>query len=380
MSIPIDKSLSAIRTDIYGRVSTVQQDGWLPERLSLDRGPVRGMIELWSWGLYQLYQFLSHVLGQQFPSLASGKWLDLHCAQVEVTRLAATRARGIVQFSRAAAAGNVKIAAGRIVKTKPDGLGNVYRFVTTADAVLADGQPTVDVAVEAESYGRASNVTTGQISEIVTVIPGVDAVTNPADWMAGEGDDEETDARLRERYALAWMALNGATKYAYESWARSVSGVVAVTVLDRHPRGQGTVDVVVKGAAGAPTQELLDSVDAVVREQKPINDDVLVRGPVTVAVDIAAELEITGGEAAEIVAAAEERIEALFLDPSPIAGIAPLEIGEDLTLDRLVSEIMAAGPEIKRINRVSPENDVEVGPDALVVLNSLALTHVAAEK
>ncbi len=129
------------------------------------------------------------------------------------------------------------IAAGRIVKTLPDGTGAVYRYVTDADAVLSDGQTAVSVAVTAEEYGAAANVTVGSITEMSTVIEGVSAVTNAADWLTSEGADEETDDALRERYFLRWTENNGCTKYAYKSWALGVTGVIAVTIRDQHPRG-----------------------------------------------------------------------------------------------------------------------------------------------
>ncbi|MBF0590182.1 MAG: hypothetical protein HQL53_13760, partial [Magnetococcales bacterium] len=46
MSIPVEKSLEEVRTDLFNRISTVQQEGWLPSELNLNRGPVRGLIEV----------------------------------------------------------------------------------------------------------------------------------------------------------------------------------------------------------------------------------------------------------------------------------------------------------------------------------------------
>ena len=373
MSLPIEKSLADIRTDLYSRVASVQQDGFLPQSLNLNRGPVRGLIELWAWGLYQLYQFLILVLGQVFPETATGKWLDLHCAQVRVTRQAATKAEGKVIFSRSGTSGNVPIKSGRVVRTKPDGLGNVYRFVTTADAVLADGQTQVTIPVISEEYGAAANVTTGAICEISTSISGVDAVTNASGWLDSEGADEEEDDALRERYFLAWQEVNGATKYAYISWARSVTGVVSVKILDQHPRGQGTVDVIVRSTAGVPTQNLLDDVTAVVEEKRPINDDVETRGPSAVTIDLVAELELVSGDAAEIVAEAETRVRAIFTDPETVSDVTPIQVGEDLTLDRLTHVIMAVSG-IKRINWTAPAADVTVEKDGLAVLGTLSLS------
>jgi len=385
MSIPVSKTLAEVREDLYTRLSEVHATyaaaGYLPRALNLNKGVIRGLIELWAWGLYALYVFLFKILAQAFPESATGDWLDLHCAQVGVTRKAATKAQGLVIFSRTGTSGNVKIAAGRIVKTLPDGTGTVYRYTTDADAVLPDGQTSVAVAVTAEEYGAASNVTVGSITELATVVQGIEAVTNAADWLTSEGTDEEDDDSLRERYFLKWTDANGCTKFAYKSWALSVTGVIAVTILDQHPRGQGTVDVVLKGAAGIPTDALVEAVRVVVAAVAPVNDDFLVKGPTAVDVAIEANLVLTpdAGDAATILAAAEARIRALFTDPTDVTKISPLQIGEDLTLDRLTGTVMYVDG-IKSVTWTSPIADVAVIADGLAVLASLALTSSTAEE
>lgn len=373
MSIPVSKTLDEIRTDLFSRISGLQEQGWLPQRLNLNKGVVRGLIELWAWGLYQLYQFLVVVFGQLFPSLATGTWLDLHCAQVGVERQAATKAEGQARLSRTDTADNVTIPENAVFKTRVDGAGQVYRFVATEGAMLPAGQASILVSVESEAYGRAANVTEGMICEFSNVIPGIDAVTNDPDWLTREAVDREEDDQLRERYFLAWMEGDGSTKYAYESWARSVSGVIDAKILDRHPRGQGTVDVILKGSAGVPTDELVEEVAVLVEEKRPVNDDALVRGPDPVGVVIQAELELVSGTPDLIKAEVENRISAMFTDPSLIPDVAPMEIGEDLTLDRLRHVIMAVSG-IKKINFTLPATDIQVPEDGLAVLVSVAVT------
>lgn len=376
----VSKGLDEIRSDVFGYLTLKQDEwaatGWLPIRLNLNRGIVRGMIELWCWGLWQLYLFMAMVMKQAFADTATGLWLDLHCLQVGVSRKAATKARGTVYFTRTVVAGNVPIKAGRVIRTKPDGAGMVYRFVTVADVVLPAGALEVAVEVEAEEYGAAANVTTGQICEISTTVAGVDGVENRAGWILSEGTDREDDEPLRLRYQLAWKKLNGCTKYAYEAWAREVTGVVGVRIMDQHPRGEGTVDVVVSGSAGVPTQLLLDAVTANILgtgnddEKIPINDDVLIKGPTPVLIDYVAELELTGGVPADIAAEAENRVRALFSTLPLIDGITPIAIGQDATRDRINWAAML--PDVKRI--ITDFVDVPVPEDGLAVLNSIDIT------
>jgi phage-related baseplate assembly protein len=189
--------------------------------------------------------------------------------------------------------------------------------------------------------------------------------------LTSEGVDKEKDEPLRLRYRLAWSGLSGCTRAAYEGWALSVNGCTGVLVMDQHPRGQGTVNVVVRGAAGIPTSGLVTAEGSLIQAKRPMNDDVLVAAPTAVPVVIAGELELIDGDPAAIVLATTNRIYALFANGA--TGITPMAIGQDLTMDLLVSTAMAAG-HIKRINWVAPAADVAVPAAGLAVLTSLTLT------
>jgi len=375
ISALVSKSLEQIRQDLFDFIGAKQDEyaaaGWLPRLLNLNKGIVRGMIEIWAWGLWLLYQFLAVVLKQAFASTATGGWLDLHCLDVGVTRKEAVKASGTVYFTRVGSVGNVPILAGRVVKTLPDGAGQVYRYITTVAALLPDGESEIAVPVAAEEYGAASNVTAGQISEIVTVIPGIDGVENRAGWLLVEGSDREEDEPLRLRYFLAWKTGNGCTKYAYEGWALAVTGTESVRILDNHPRGQGTVDVVVKGTAGIPTAGLLALVNTAVQSNIPINDDALVKGPTPVNVAIAGNLELTSGEPAVIVALAENRLRALFAPVLTVADVPPLLIGQDLPLELQTWAVMGI-PGVKKPTWTNLAT--AVAEDELAVLVSVDLT------
>ncbi len=383
----LSKTIDDVRASIFAHVEEVQDifaaKGWLPGRLNLNRGVVRGLLELYCWGYWQIYALLQRLMRQAVPATASGDWLDTHAASVNLSRRPATKAKGNVRFLRAPSsslAGNVAIPARRIVRTLPDGIGQVYRYSTVADAVLPAEAAYVDVPVEAEDYGAAANASTGQICELVTPVEGISGISNEADWLTSEGADEETDAQLQERYALAWAANNGCTKHAYTSWALSVPGVTSVSILDQHPRGQGTVDVVVRGADVLPTEALLEKVRAAIAPNVPINDDWLVKGPEPVPCAIAGEIEYTSGDPAAIVAQAEARIRALFAETSPLSDVAALQIGQDLTLDLLTHTVLAV-PGVKRVVWTSPAQAViSVPADGVARLESLSLTTRMAEE
>jgi uncharacterized phage protein gp47/JayE len=379
----LDKTLGEVRSGLFARLDDIHADylakGWLPAALNLNRGPARGLIELGNWGRYQVNRDITALIPQCFAAYAGGSWLDLHAADVLLERKPALQAAGKITFSRQQAGGNVKIPAGRLVRTKPDGLGEIHRFVTTEEVVLLENELTVSAPVIAETYGQASNVTAGTIREIVTAIGGVDAVSNSADWLISEGADEEDDDSLRNRYFLQWKSISGLNKYFYESLALSVPGVAAVKVNDRHPRGQGTVDIYIKGAAGMPTQGLIGQVTAIIEENKPQIDDFLVKAPSPVPVNLNIVLHITSGSHEVIKAEAENRLRALFMSPAKTLGINLLNIGEDLTHSRIISEGMKSLG-VKKVEVKSPAADLVISVGQLAVLDSLAISALDAEE
>ena len=379
----LDKTLDDVRTDMFTRLDEVHAEyigkGWLPSALNLNRGPARGLIELGNWGRWRVNEDITALVPQCFAAYATGPWLDLHAADVLLFRKPELQATGNIIFSREKPDGNIKIPTGRLVRTKPDGLGNRYRFITTAEVVLLEDELSVAAPVIAESYGQASNVTAGAICEIVTSINGIDAVTNEVDWLTSEGADVEDDESLRYRYYLRWRAISGLNKYFYESLALSVPGVDSVKVHDRHPRGQGTVDIYIKSVAGLPTQSLIDQVTAVIDVDKPQIDDFLVKAPNPIKADINILLQITRGEHDQIKAAVENRLRAMFAIPAKDIGVKLLDINEDLTHSRIISEGMKSDG-VKKVIVTSPASDLTVPIGGLAVLRGLAIKTESAEE
>ena len=384
LSLPrVSKTLDEVRSGIFTRVEEVQDEyqakGWLPARMNLNKGVIRGLLELVSWMFFQLYQLLEALLTQAVPLLSSGEWLDLHCDQVGVTRKAATKAKGYVRFFRSPQtpeSQNIPIPSGRIVRTLPDGNGAVYRYVTLADAVVQAGQAYAEVLAESEEFGAEANAGVGQIRELATPVSGIDKVSNTVDWLTDEAASGESDEQLRIRYMYAWLSRAGVTSAAYQAAALSVKGCIEAAVSDQHPRGEGTIDVIVRGSAGIPTENLLEAVEAAINEQVVINHDLLVKSPVPVSIDADLELELYSGDEAALRLSAETFIRAMFSgDASRTGGHIPFGIGHDVVRERLAAGVITLMG-VKRINWGGSlaSGDVLVPADGLAILNSASVT------
>jgi uncharacterized phage protein gp47/JayE len=296
--------------------------------------------------------------------------------QIGRDRNTALKARGSVRlFRREDRTGNIAIKAGRIVRTQPDGTGAIYRYVTLADVVLPADSDSITVPCEAEEYGAAANAGSGQICELATPVDGIGMVSNGAGWLEREGADEETDAAMQRRYALSWEALGGVTSAKYKSVALGVSGVADVQVNDQHPRGEGTVDVVIKGVAGLPTPLLLEEVKAASNREIVIHHNLLVKAPEPVPVAVNITLQLLSGDAESLKSQTENFIRDVFSGFNPL--VRGIGIGEDVIRDRLASGIINL-PGVKKIvwSGTLAGGDLVIGADALALLDSL---HIETE-
>lgn len=360
----VDEAIARLKTSGGSKVTNLNPGGVF-----------RTLLEMSLQGVADLYKLLAEVAPQGFAGTASGPWLDLKAQEVGITRNPARKTEGLVTFFRTDAAGQVQIPAGTVVRTEAGASGEYLRYLTSVDAVLPDGALEVVVPVLAEFPGAQYNVGEGLITVLVTNIPGVEGVRNDAGWITSEGADEEDDESLRQRYFLRWSELSlGGTRQAYISWARSVPGVRDVAVDDNFPRGQGTVDVIITGTAGPPSQALIDEVQAYVDQRRPVTANVLVKAPTAQPVDVTLTVWIPAdtGEVAAVQADVEAAVRALF-GLQEVDGIAALRIGEDLLRARLVAIVMAR-QHVVNVDVASPAADVAIPVDGLATLGTLSIT------
>lgn len=317
----------------------------------------------------ELLELLRVVLGNLFASYASDLWLDLLAANFSVRRKSPVKATGVVTLSRIDTGPTVRIAKGNIFKTAMDSTGQELRFVATTTTIFPGGDATCTVPVEAEKAGSLYNVPIGVIKNSLTHIESVETITNAADWLTREGADEETLEALRSRTKGAWADLSTlAIRQKYQNACESMEGVLLARIDDEHPRGQGTVDAIITGTAGAATETLLAAVLAELNKIKGPYDNVLVKSSETVAQAITVALQIPTALNDE---GLEETTKAII---SRVLNISKGRNLNELFVSDLIYLIRTGLPQLRNVKVIEPADDVVLAKDKVIVLGAVTVT------
>ena len=315
-------------------------------------------------------QLLRTVLNEMLVSHASGIWLDLKAADYSKKRKSAQKTRGYVTVSRASVQGEaVRISKGHVFKTGKDINGEELRFFALEDTVLQKGAQSVQVPVEAELEGSRYNVPEGQITQSLIYLDGVDTITNAGGWIIREGSDTETDESLRLRCLRSWAELaHVAIHDTYVNVCEAVNGVLYVTVDDQHPRGQGTIDVIVTSEAGSATEALLEEVRAACETIRAPDDDVLVKSaetvvqPIALTVTVPAAIDRSGLEA---------RITAALTDLLTIRHRRELN---ELTHADIIYKVKSEVSDIRNVTVTQPESDLFLPSGKVILPGAMTIT------
>lgn len=257
----------------------------------------RTLVELQAAGLADLEALRVQIVRGGFLETAEGAWLDLlGQSAYGLVRKQATFARQTFRLTAQAGFGPYSIQPGQLWAGNAAGL----RFNNTEGGTLPLGGQ-LDLEFRAERPGAAYNLPLGSGTVLFTPLPGVN-ISNIAVLEAAI--DPETDAAYRNRCRLRWAELGyGATRAAYESWAlSSTPSVTKVKILDNHPRGQGTVDVVIWGEGGLGAGAVADC-NAYIQLRRPLTADVQVYPATSVTIPITATIRLKAGHLAAVQAA-----------------------------------------------------------------------------
>lgn len=316
----------------------------------------------------EMIELLRMVLNNMFVSHASGPWLDLKMADYSKKRKRAQKAQGLVTVSRQDMDGEaVKVPKGHVFKTIQDINGEELRFFALQATVLQKGAAAVDVLVEAEREGTRYNVPPGQITRTLTYLGDV-SICNSEDWIVREGSDTEDDESARTRTLRAWSELaRRAIEDTFINTAEGVPGVLFAQADCQHPRGQGTVDVIVTGTAGEATLGLLEQVQLAVDQIAGPYDNILVKSSVTVAQDIA--VTVTTNDAADE-ETIQNRIKAILTELLAVRKGRRLW---ELTRSDINHAVRSGYRSATNTVVVTPDRDVKLERDKVIILGNVTV-------
>ena len=310
------------------------------------------------------------ILNNMFVSHASGTWLDLKLADYGKKRKKAQKARGYVTVKRLGEGDAIKIPKGHVFKTETDIDGEELRFFVAENTVLQKGASSVDVIVEAEKEGSRYNVPPGQISKTLVYLGELDSISNGEDWIIREGSDTEDDESFRGRGLRSWAELSQrAIEDSFINAAESVAGVLFAQADCAHPRGQGTVDVIVTGTAGEATEGLLKEVRAAVDKIAGPYDNILVKSSQNIEQDIA--VTVTIGDAALTDEEVERRVEAILTELLAVRKGRKLN---ELNLSDINHAIREGLSSATNVKITTPGDDVLLTKDKVITLGAVTVT------
>jgi uncharacterized phage protein gp47/JayE len=317
----------------------------------------------------ELVKLLRTVVNNMFVSHAQDIWMELKAADFSKKRKQPTKTKGYVTIERDVSGNAIKIAKGDVFKTEQDINGEELRFLVTEDTILQKDSLSQKIPAEAEKEGSKYNVPPGQINKSLTHIEGIDRIYNAADWLIQEGSDLEDIESLRSRTLNSWAELSTyPIRDKYKNVCEGVEGVLFVRVDDMHPRGQGTIDIIVTSTAGAATQSLLDKVAAEADTIKGPYDNLLVKSSETVQQDFEIVIYIAEDASDEGII---EKGEAIITDLMKISKDRELNtLYRDDIIYALKKDIQA----YKKADIISPAADVILSNDKVIILGLLNIT------
>lgn len=211
---------------------------------------------------------IRHALPNVFLKFAAGTYLDVYAWGVNLSRKPAVPAAGSLLFRRASAEGTLAVPAGTVIES-PAINGVTHRVATVHEAVFPDGELALEIEVKAEKAGAGANLGPGYYSILAEPMPGIVSVTNGEHWLDTPGADEEDDDALRLRCRNQFLAVG---QYHHDAAYRAVvtafSGIRPDYIFFEKdgPRGPGTANGYLMLSSGIPPADLVDSVNAHIRE------------------------------------------------------------------------------------------------------------------
>lgn len=214
-----------------------------------------------------------HLIGEILPNLfvktAKEKWLQLHAWAIGLDFKQATKAEGVIHFTKESDITELTIKAGTIVQTERIN-DVIFRLIVTQDTTIPKGMFSAPVPVIAENAGADYNLASGYYRILPESIAGVKSVENKEDWLTTPGSDRETNEELRERYRTQFSSVGQHhIDSVYRGMISKVAGLSVDRIYFKHdaPRGAGTANAYLLLDTGVTSQPFIDKVNHYVQTE-----------------------------------------------------------------------------------------------------------------
>lgn len=315
----------------------------------------------------ELKELARVIVNSCFIKHAEGDWLKIKAADYSKQQKEAKAAKGYVTIYRNEYNNALQVTKGHCFKTEPDAGGKELKFYCCENTVIDAGEPAGRVLVEAEAPGTYYNIAPGRITISMIHLDGMDYVTNEEDWLFEEGAEEEGLEDLRDRCMSSWAELATRTiEEKLRNAAKSVPGVLDARIDAQHPRGQGTVDVIVTGAAGEASPELIRKVGDAIEPLKGNYEDYLVKSSEVVRQAFELVVYLAEDAATEGVDAQAEKL---------IEEMMALTRGEMNTLyrDSIIQALSTKIDNYRKTDILQPSEDMVLEQDKVIMAGDITV-------
>lgn len=315
----------------------------------------------------ELKELARAIANSCFIKHAEGDWLKIKAADYSKQQKGAKAAKGYVTIYRNEYNNALQVTKGHCFKTEPDAGGKELKFYCCENTVIDAGEPVGRVLVEAETPGTFYNIAPGRITISMIHIDGMDYVTNEEGWLFEEGAEEEDLEDLRDRCMGSWAELATRTiEEKLRNAAKSVPGVLDARIDAQHPRGQGTVDVIVTGAAGEASPELIRRVGEAIEPLKGNYEDYLVKSSEVVRQAFELVVYLAEDAATDGVDAQAAKL---------IEDMMALTRGEMNTLyrDSIIQVLSTKIDNYRKTDILQPSEDMLLGQDKVIMAGDITV-------
>ena len=212
---------------------------------------------------------IAEILPNLFVKTAKEKWLQLHAWAIGLDFKQATKAGGVIHFTKESDITELTIKAGTVVQTERIN-DVIFRLIVTQDTAIPKGMLSAPVPVIAENAGADYNLAAGYYRILPESIAGIKTVENKDDWLTTPGSDRETNEELRERYRTQFSSVGQHhIDSVYRGMISKVAGLSVDRIYFKHdaPRGSGTANAYLLLDTGVTSQPFIDKVNHYVQTE-----------------------------------------------------------------------------------------------------------------